>query len=259
MKEKTRQVVNPPEIIPEGFQTEKVDVQFAFSTVRYLREDQVLCDVCKGTGSIVHEEEFGVEGCVGVDGNPWPFKEKFVRYCPHCTDGVRYKCQHCEKTYASAFQRDTCVCKGAVQEYREKIERCALERWRKAKRSISLADAMERFDRVYVENWDLFVDPKYIPALLEEKRKEMPDIRANELRVYGTSIPYIAFDAMSIIENALENIGMDDDVFDVLRDIPSQDIDELQTLLNIWADRISNAISRYYVVNYDVAVRVEGE
>ena len=84
----------------------------------------------------------------------------------------------------------------------------------------------------------------------------MPDIRANELRVYGTSIPYIALDAMSIIENALENIGMDDDV---LRDIPSQDIDELQTLLNIWADRISNAISRYYVVNYDVAVRVEGE
>ncbi|MDD4188272.1 MAG: hypothetical protein PHX04_05925 [Bacilli bacterium] len=224
--------------------TEYIDVSFNLKLQKDLQEDEVICSHCGGTGLQVDDHPFGIKG--ENSKVHFPHKQQTITGCRHCYNGVQTKCLYCE----TILNRQTYQCNCEKSKYeRDQIQyEKELEKWNKAEK-ISLSQAIEKYEMVYIDNSDDFVNSDELLEWLEEREEEnLQPISRNYLRIYGTYTMDLSMDASSLLEDVCSDLHED-----AMDNISDADQKELQTLLDKWCENNKQGTTTYYA-DYSVGV-----
>jgi hypothetical protein len=189
--------------------------------------------------------EGGQELCPECGGIQLVSDGKFIRSCKTCfpgKHGVVDRCQYCGEL---AVYNHNCDGKKEA-ERRERAHR-EKEKWDKIEK-ITIKESVSRFEMVYIDHYENFVFPEDLIEWVENEEYDDEDFNRETLYVYGTSKTQIRFDAGSIIENACDDLH--EDAYD---HISRKAIEELQTLLDQWAEKYGTGTITY---NADMKVGI---
>jgi hypothetical protein len=228
--------------------TEHVDISFNLKLQKDLQEHEVICSHCGGSGLQIDDAPFGLrkEGIQPANTTRFPYKKQTIVGCRHCYNGIQKKCIHCGEILDR--QKYQCDCIQAKYERNTKQFEKDLETWNKAKK-ISFNEALEKYAMVYIENYDKYCSTEdlldYITDI--EYDYEKP-IDKKSLWIYGTYTMELSLDADCILENACDNLHEN-----AMNNISSNEIRELQDLLDQWAEKIKEETTTYYA-DYKIGI-----
>lgn len=222
-----------------AIRTEHVEVDFKLKLKKDLHENEVICDKCGGTGLQVDDYPFGLASDKNFG---FPYKKQTIKGCSHCYNGVKKKCEYC----GDLLDRRSYRCKCKQNKLKKEQERHAeeMETWEKSSKvTVTQLIQSDYENMLYVENFEQFYTD--IDTLLEEiseklgyEELETKDIE--HLRVYKTNKETIGFDAQGIIENATDDLHES-----VYEDVIKHE-NELQELLDLFAERVKGLTASYY-------------
>lgn len=192
------------------------------------KENQIICDVCGGTGWLQDDKETYIEKC-------------------KCNNGMWDICQYCGKPLKYPYTR-RCDCKEYI--LNEKIERNkryaeheeSLLTKSKVKTTLFEADKSKvemMYSNVYPYNEGYFSDIEELEGWCEENEVEMPNY------VWGTYKTKISIDGESIVESACDDLH--EGAFSNVTNL-----DVLQEFLNEWCDKQTGTDT--YYVDYDYVI-----
>lgn len=212
--------------------------------VKDLNEDEEICQYCHGTGMMVADNVYGLDGDTTTR-ELFPYKHQSISFCNHCYNGIVRKCKYCGEILDRATDYYNHHCAGYdAEKEREEVEKDkeVLEK--------SIETPADEFDVSYSEDymsndgyftdWDEFFDDW---ASNHEENDEKPEF------VFGTVSENMVLDAYDLCSNATEN--MYDEAMD---QISSEDISKLQSVLNQWIEDCGPGPA--YCVDYSRKVRI---
>lgn len=203
-----------------------------------LLPNEEICQECKGLGLQIDDNPFALQGETYEFG--FPYKKQTIKSCPHCFTGVRKRCEHCQELIP--LSQLSCSCP-AAEEIRRSIEETKeIERWEQAKK-ISSKEEISQYEMFFVEDWEECLTLDEIFDRLDAE----PDIDPPK-RVYATRVASLGFDAMTILENACNDLHEE-----VLDHIDDNQVSELQSMLDEWAKQVRDYTKTYYP-DYNIAV-----
>jgi hypothetical protein len=184
------------------------------------KENEILCDVCGGTGWLQDKENH------------------FIEKCRHCYDGIINLCPICHNPMKGLCMNEAC----SEQRDREAEQR-RYEKAIKAKyeEMPSIYNRMMYSDS-YGYNEGYFADFEELIEYCEGEETEIPKY------VWSTTEIGLSMDACAIIDTAC------DDLHESARD-NIVDEDKLQEFLDKWCARQTGVNT--YVVNYKYAIEVD--
>ncbi len=199
---------------------------FEISTVltKHLEADEVVCDVCGGTGLVIDDNKYAMDKLDMA--NPFPYRKEDLRHCPYCYSGVQKVCPHCGAHVRSLAQHN---CPGMDAQRQAEWQAKAAEKAAKAE-LITVEEATKRGIKYF---WDTHCDALRELDMLGEFACDHPEslIRGGAWAAIQTAC--LSFNAADLIENACEDLWED-----AIECISSNAIEELQALLNVWAAKI---------------------
>lgn len=222
-----------------GVITKYVNIHLKAKLRKDLLPGEEICDECKGAGVVLGDHPFGIS--TGLRSG-FPYKKQAFHLCPSCYAGVRRRCVACGELLSLGQAR--CTCEATEELRRKELQREEEERWEKAEK-IAFEEAVARYEKVYVEDWDEFVTP----GELEDRmvRENLPAPK----RVYGTTSASLKLDARQIVANACEELH--DAAWECISD---ELLTELQSILDTWCEKTKEATVTYYP-DFRVAVVVQ--
>lgn len=194
-----------------------------------LMDGEVICETCKGLGVVVTPNRYGLK----EDGQPrdyanlFPYKKQSIGPCPDCYNGVRKTCKFCGTPGSRGYinPENRCQCEGAEKMRQEEERKKENERYEKAEK-LTIAEAIEQgIEMVYIEGLG---SEYFLTSELEDEIYNRMGIDMDEdTAIYATSWTILSLNAVSIIENAT------DDLYEGFH-VPESSIKELQDLLDEW-------------------------
>lgn len=233
-----------------GLRTEVVVVDFKASLEKHLYEDEVVCERCGGLGFTINDNPFGIKGYKDTQGIMFPFKKQSLSFCQSCYNGVRRKCEYCKDLIPRNPTR--CECDRAKAERFVEQEKKEMDRFESAKK-ITLKEALQSYDMLYLDSFDKYVSTDDFEDRLEELIDEFEHDNKEKynnllLRIYVTSTTQLSFDAGDIIANECSDLHEES-----YERINSAQIEELQEMLNKWAEQVKQDTTTYWI-DYSTAV-----
>ena len=208
-------------------------------------ENEVICEHCHGTGLEINDNVYGIQGDTTHIGVHFPYKHQSLTFCKHCYKGVRLKCNICGGLVDRLYTK--CQC-DADKVRHEKCKNENNERWEKASK-ISLAEAWEKYECLYVDNLDAYVfSQDDLEEILEEAELDKSLLDKSLLRIYGTKSDSIKMDASNIIENACNDLH--EDAIDQCNE------ESLQKLLDEWCKKQTGTTT--YYPDYTIGIVIGG-
>lgn len=190
------------------------------------KENQVVCEVCGGTGWMQNDEETMIVKC-------------------SCDDGLIDVCQYCGKPFKYSYSR-RCECK----EYKlnEQIERdkknkeyeMNLFKKAKVKTTISEADKSKiemMYSEVYPYNEGYFGDLDELEDYCNDNEIEIPKY------VYGTNKKSLSIDAYDMVSSGCDELH--EDAFNNINNLK-----ELQKFLDEWCSKQTGTDTYSMDTNY---------
>lgn len=217
-----------------------------------LKGNEMLCPVCKGLGLVKRVQEYGVKGYRDPLGRVFPFQYENMQECHFCYHGVVRFCKHCgqpNRDKGKILAETSCMCEGAGRE-RDR-ERCQgeVEVWEKAEK-ITYTEALKRFEMLFISGYDRYVEVDNFEGWIEDRKADDEEFDVKDLRVYGTSVTKISFDASQMIENECEELHDEAE-----NTIGADAKMVLQDLLDSWVAKYGGG-TETYLVDYEVGVLV---
>lgn len=191
-----------------------------------LHDGEIVCPVCNGLGTRKVEQNYGISGRTMKYG--FEFKHESFFPCKNCFNGIVKTCKFCgqpSRDRAKIYPEDVCTCDDARKHQDQGRTQKDWEKWNKAKK-ITLAEAYQQFDMFFIDSADEYVDADE----LEDWLADNTDEETGELRIYGTHITTLSFDASSLIEDAC--CDLHDETGNHISD---DQVKALQALLDGWA------------------------
>lgn len=220
-----------------------------------LQDNEEICPVCHGLGVVVDNNIYGIKGDTSeaAKKSMFPYNHQAIKFCPNCYNGVISLCKYCGKQIPRGYI-DKCDC----EQYKAKEEE---EKRIKYQEQISRAEEVNIKD-IDPEMWlydeqadDYFSDiDSFIDAYRDFDEYESDEEIINNLPevLWLTDPVDISMDADSIVESACEELH--EDAYD---NISSEDIKELQNMLDVWCEKQTGTRTVYQ--NYKKYVRVRKE
>jgi len=208
-----------------------------------LHENEMLCPVCHGLGLIKRTMEFGMNGYRDPQGRAFPFKHQNMQECHNCYNGVVTFCKYCghpNRDKRNIAAETNCQCEAARADRDKIYHQAELERWKKADK-ISLKEAIKRFEMLYVEEHEEYVNTDELEDWIEQKQEEIENFDKYQLHIYGTYTSEIGFDASDIVAEACGDLH--EDAGD---NISSDEISELQEFMDAWAEKYGQGTKTYW-------------
>jgi len=218
-------------------------VKMTFELRKDLKENEVICEHCHGTGLEIADNVYGIHGDTTHAGIRFPYKHQSLTSCSHCFNGVLRKCPGC----GSLMDRRAYECGCGYQEKKRRVEREKkdIETWEKAEK-IPRKEAFEKFNCLYMDNLDRYIfDEDDLEIAIEDC--EECEIDLSKLRIYGTREAKISLDADSIAESACDELH--EDAYEYC------DIKGLQEILDKWCKEQTDTAT--YYPDYKIGVRME--
>jgi hypothetical protein len=224
---------------------ETVMIDVNLKLPKHLRKDlhdgEIICPVCEGLGVRKVDNNYGIAGEVQRYGCRYKH-EAFVP-CTACYNGVLATCKYCgqpnrDRRYIHA--ETTCLCAEAKKARDEEQRQKDSDKWDKAQK-ITLDEAAERFHLVYIAAYDEYVSIDELDDWLADNDDDLGEEGAGQLRIYGTSTTKLSFDAGNLVDDACGDLH--DEAGD---DISNSEIQELQTLLDQWAEKSGKGTTTYW-------------
>lgn len=220
-----------------------------------LQDNEQICPICHGLGIMLNNNIYGVKGETYeiAKKSTFPYNNQSITFCNNCYNGVIKLCKYCGKHIKKDCS--SCDCEYSIKEqeekkrikYQDKIEKAQEVDLESLNSEWLCCDVfngeysffydIEEFVQQYYELYELYLDEidgmkcsfedyynKYIPKTL-----------------WVCSEKSIFIDAGSIIEDACEELHED-----AYNNIPSEDENELQNLLNAWCKNEESNTKTYY-------------
>ena len=219
-----------------GLRSEIVEVNFKAKLEKHLSKNEEICENCGGLGMKVDNNVFGIKGYKHSKGITFPFNNQSLSFCPSCYNGIRKRCEHCNKLIAKSWT--VCNCETARKQKADKEELEAKKRWNKIPK-ISLENALANYGMLYVEDFDEYVASTAFEDWVEYQRDEDEFFDPKDLRIYITRCESIYLSAADIIENASEDLHED-------AEVSNEATDQLQNFLDQWCKENSSGTQTYY-------------
>ena len=201
-----------------------------------LTEHEGICPQCHGTGMVIQDHPYGLEGDPDKRAGLFPYKHQSIIPCPNCYNGVVKYCPDCGKQLKRSYLK--CDCAAEQRREREEKKRKYQEAIGKAEKHES--DELYRFEYGYSDwvnhndgffsDWQEFFDAWH-NFVWECKNDGLPVPERPEY-VWGTEKIEMTLDAGGILENACEEM-YDEAMLDISQDA----IKEMQDYLNTWLYR----------------------
>lgn len=194
-----------------GLREVKIDINLKHTLVKHLNDLEEICETCGGTGASVAPGVFGIQGYDHPSGALFPFRREHIMACKDCYDGVRTRCYYCNDYIKKGRLICDCAEATAVRDMKEaKRER---ERFEKSEK-VSYKEAIEKFEMLYIEDYEKFIKPKELIEWIADKNLELIEDGEDELdlscmSIYGTSIYEVSIDARDIISAATDEMHED--------------------------------------------------
>lgn len=192
------------------------------------KENQIVCEVCGGTGWTQDDEETMIIKC-------------------SCNDGLIDVCQYCGRPFKYSYSK-RCECK----EYKlnEQIERdkknkeYEMNLFKKAKVKTTILEADKSkiemmYSEVYPYNEGYFTEIEELEEYCEDNDIEMPKY------VYGTYKSSLSINAYDMVESECENNELHEDAFNNITNL-----EELQTFLDDWCSKQTGTDTYSMDTNY---------
>lgn len=236
-----------------GLREEIVEVDFQAKLIKNLGENEIICADCKGTGLKLNDNPFGIKDFNHPNGKMFPFKKQTISFCQSCYNGVQQLCTYCNETLPRHTTQ--CNCDQAKAERTKiRIEK-DVERFNKANK-ITLEEALNKYEFLYIDNFDRFIETDDFHSELEDILCDLNEgddefnFKKEDLRVYVTKQTSLSFDAGSVVENNVDDLHEE-----ASERIGKKKMDELQQLLEKWAESVKNDTLTYYA-DYKIAVQM---
>ena len=191
-------------------------------------ENQIICEICSGTGWMQDDEETMIVKC-------------------KCNDGLVDVCKYCRKPLKYSYST-RCDCeeyKSNEQiEINKKHEESEANLFKKAKVKITMSEADKSkiemmYSDIYPYNEGYFVDIEQLEEYCEDNDIEMPKY------VYGTYKTSLSIDAYDMVSSQCENNDLHEDAFSKVTNL-----NELQTFLDKWCNKQTGTDTYYIDTNY---------
>jgi hypothetical protein len=163
-------------------------------------------------------------------------------------------CTYCQQPLPR--HTNQCNCKEAEAERSKQWFEKELEKFNKAEK-ISLEEALKKYVFLYIDNLDKYVETDNFEHELEELLGDINEevdkeeqLKKEVLRIYVTKETKLSLDAPSIVENSVDDLH--EEAYDRIGD---EKLDELQELLNSWAQTVKDDTLSYYP-DYNIAVKL---
>lgn len=236
-----------------GLREEIVEVDFQAKLIKNLGENEIICTDCKGTGLKLNDNPFGIRDFKHPNGRMFPFKKQTISFCQSCYNGVQKLCTYCNETLPRHTAQ--CDCDQAKAERAKISLEKEMERFNKASK-ITLEEALSNYDFLYIDNFDKYIETDDFNTELDDilyDLKEDDDefeFKREDLRIYVTKQTSLIFDAGSVVENNMDDLH--EEAYDR---IGNKKMEELQELLEKWAESVKNDTLTYYA-DYKIAVQL---
>lgn len=214
-----------------------------------LCEDEEICPWCHGTGLVITNNPYGLDGDPDRKAGMFPYKHQSITFCPHCYNGVIHRCKFCGEYIPKEFLRHDCEQQRAID------RKSAAEKERKEMDAAKEypPEALGDFGMCYYESyphdngyfmdWDSFFDWWGSECEGECDRPKY---------VWGTEKTEMSMDADSIIEDAVQDLYEDAE-----DSISGEKRKKLQSLLNEWC--AGCGVGTTYMESHKSKVRIPWE
>jgi len=218
-------------------------VKMTFELRKDLKENEVICEHCRGTGLEIADNVYGIRGDTTHIGIYFPYKRQSLTFCRHCYNGILRKCPECGSLLNKQIYE--CACGYHTRKRHAEWEKKDLEKWDKSEK-ITEKEAFEKFNCLYIGNLDRYIyDKDDLETAIEDC--EEYEINPSKLRIYGTKEIKISLDADSIAESACDELH--EDAYEYC------DIKGLQEILDKWCKEQTDTAT--YYPDYKIGVRME--
>jgi hypothetical protein len=131
--------------------------------------------------------------------------------CKDCFDGVRNRCFYCNDYIKKGWT--VCDCEQAKTVKVMQESKRETERFEKSDK-ITLTEAINKFETLYIESHDRFIEPKELIEWIADKNLELIEDGEEELDlaclfVYGTTVVDVSIDARDVISAACDELHED--------------------------------------------------
>lgn len=202
-----------------------------------LAEHEGICPLCHGTGMVIRDNPYGLEGDPDKQAGLFPYKHQSIIPCPNCYNGVVRYCPDCGKQLKRSYLK--CDCSAEKQREREEKRRRYQEAIAKAEKhepdelysfKYAYSDWITQHNEGYFSDWQEFFDAWHdFVAGCEE---DGISVLERPKYVWGTEPIEMQLDASDILESACEDLYED-----AICDIGDPAIKEMQDYLNTWKYR----------------------
>ena len=191
-----------------------------------LCDDEEICSHCHGTGLVITNNPYGLEGDPDKSCGYFPYKHQSITFCPYCYNGIVHRCKLCGEIMPKGVLKHRC-------DKQREVDRLAAEE--KEVRLLEKAteyppEALSDFvmcyydgyphNEGYIMEWDEFFDWWDSECEGEMERPQY---------VWGTTKRDMSMDADSLIEEATDDLY--EDAEDRISDAERK---KLQDFLNEW-------------------------
>lgn len=212
-----------------------------------LHDNEEVCPHCHGTGLVISDNPYGLSDDPDKTIGVFPYEHQAISFCPHCFNGIVYRCEHCGQIIKKGYQRHDCNKQREI-DFAELDKKCS-EQLDKAE--IAPPEVLEQSyffysddygnDDGYFSDWDEFFD--YWHENGETIGDERPEF------VWATYPVEMHIDARDIVSNATEELY--EDAYD---DVDSKQLKELQDFLDKWCKDCGVRTTYYASSKYKVRI-----
>lgn len=223
---------------------EEVEVDIQLKLIKDLCVNEIICESCLGSGLIMENRPFGIKGM-----DSFPYTKSSIVSCLSCYSGVQSVCELCDKVKLRGHSFCGCIQSELIRA--KDLSDKENERWYNSNR-ISLKEAIETYDLVYIYNTDMYVDTSdlesYVSEIFLEAFHEGVILKPEDIKIYGTSRTSLNLDVIDILENSTEDLHED-----ALSNISKDKIDELSDYVDIWCEDVKADTTTFWV-DYSVSI-----
>jgi len=221
-----------------------------------LAENEGICPICHGTGMVIRDNPYGLEGDPDKQAGLFPYKHQSIFPCPNCYNGVVKYCPDCGKQLRREYLK--CDCEAEQAREHENEHKKYLERVEKAQKCDSNTLGSDfvcaysdyfPYDDGYFANWEEFFEAWY--GLIDECKRDGSKIPERPMYVWGTELVEMQFNANDIISSACEELHED-----AINEISDLAIRSMQNYFEFWKNRYA---TRSYCYTYRYAIRIPWE
>jgi hypothetical protein len=233
-----------------GLREEVIEIKFERTITKHLNDLEEICTTCEGTGLRVDPGVFGISGYEDPKGKAFPFCRESLMFCQSCYGGVRKRCFYCNELIKRGYT--VCDCDQARTVKAMQQNKREGERYEKAEK-VPFAEALERFDQVYIEGYDRFIETKDLMEWIADRNLEFVEEEGEELnlsllRIYGTKIVDISIDARDVISAAT------DELHEEAESRTMKHVKNLQEKIDEFLTEEVKSEARTYFIDYKCAV-----